>query len=60
MALMKFEAFHSDYRNTAASDGFDIDDLKNFSVYAEGEDKVDSVCREQLDVDIEGRPIVER
>ncbi|KAM3100757.1 PRC-barrel domain-containing protein [Phormidesmis sp. 146-12] len=43
MALMKFKEFYPDYRSTSTSDGFDIDDLKNFSVYADGNDKVGSV-----------------
>jgi uncharacterized protein (TIGR02271 family) len=43
MPLMKFTEFHSDYRDVSTSDGFDIDNLKQFSVYAEGNDKVGSI-----------------
>ncbi|MBE9010794.1 DUF2382 domain-containing protein [Pseudanabaenaceae cyanobacterium LEGE 13415] len=42
MALMKFDELYPNYRDTS-SDSFDIDDLKQFSVYADGNDKVGSV-----------------
>jgi uncharacterized protein YrrD len=44
MPLLKSEQYYPDYQNTAISDGFDIDDLKNFSVYTEGDDKAGSIC----------------
>lgn len=43
MALMKFDELYPNYRDTSSSDGFNIDDLKQFSVYADGNDKVGSV-----------------
>ncbi|MGG6263927.1 DUF2382 domain-containing protein [Leptolyngbya sp. AN03gr2] len=42
MALMKFDELYSNYRDTSDS-SFDIDNLKQFSVYADGNDKVGSV-----------------
>jgi uncharacterized protein YrrD len=43
MALMKFDKFYPDYRDASTNDGFDVDSLKHFSVYAADDDKVGSV-----------------
>ena len=43
MALMKFDKFYPDYRDASTNDGFDIDSLKHFSVYAADDDKVGSI-----------------
>lgn len=43
MALMKLTDYYPDHRTLSAEMGFDLDDLKNFSVYAQNDDKVGSV-----------------
>lgn len=43
MSLLKFKDFYPDYKDMANDGGLDMDDLKKFDVYAQGDEKVGSV-----------------
>lgn len=54
MPLMKFKDFYPDYHNSSDNAGFGMDDIKGYSVYAQGDDKVGSVHDILVD-DVDGR-----